>query len=85
MIGLLASQCSVLGERFATGINQNYVVDRAIPTVAYNLITSNGDRFVDNLANGLIAIDFPTGHLLTSNGDVIVDSSGNTFQYASLI
>lgn len=59
MIGLLGSQCDMLGQRMATGINTPVINDAndPIPTDGY-LITDLNDNIVDASGNKLIYVQF---------------------------
>lgn len=54
MIGLLASQCSVLGQRFATGLNDTSLQDNEEPgTFDGRLITNTSDFLVTDTGDYL--------------------------------
>lgn len=59
MIGLLASQCDVLGQRMATGINTPVINDAndPAPTDGY-IITNLNDNIVDAAGNKFVYVQF---------------------------
>ena len=60
MIGLLGSQCDVLGERMATGLNNTNRFDPNEPVNPDGyLITATGDNFVDSSSNKFVYVQFP--------------------------
>ena len=60
MIGLLGSQCDVLGERMATGLNNTNLFDPNDPVIPDGyLITATGDNFVDSSSNKFVYVQFP--------------------------
>jgi hypothetical protein len=59
MIGILGSQCSVLGTRFATGLNDTVIQDNEEPGVFDGrLITSASDFLVTNTGDFLEYSEF---------------------------
>ena len=60
MIGLLGSQCDMLGQRMATGINIPQLNDSSIPIIADGyLITSLSDNIVDSSGNKFVYVQYP--------------------------
>ena len=60
MIGLLASQCDVLGERMATGLNNTNLFDPNEPVNPDGyLITATGDRFQTSAGDLIVYVQFP--------------------------
>ena len=59
MIGLLGSQCDMLGQRMATGINTSVINDANDPTPTDGyLITNLNDNIVDSTGNKFIYVEF---------------------------
>jgi hypothetical protein len=60
VIGLLGSQCDVLGERMATGLNNTNLFDPNEPVNPDGyLITATGDRFQTSNGDLLVYVQFP--------------------------
>ena len=60
MIGLLASQCDMLGERMAIGINNPMLNELNRPdTPDGYLITATGDNIVDSSGNKFVYVQYP--------------------------
>jgi hypothetical protein len=60
VIGLLGSQCDVLGERMATGLNDTSLFDPNEPVTPDGyLITATGDRFQTSSGDLLVYVQFP--------------------------
>ena len=59
MIGLLGSQCDMLGQRMATGINTPVINDanHPAPTDGY-LITDQNDYIVDSSGDKFVYVQF---------------------------
>jgi hypothetical protein len=59
VIGLLGSQCDMLGQRMATGINTPVIIDANDPTPTDGyLITDLNDNIVDSSGNKFIYVEF---------------------------
>jgi hypothetical protein len=60
MIGLLGSQCDMLGERMAIGINNPMLNDLNRPDIIDGyLITATGDNIVDSSGNKFVYVQYP--------------------------
>ena len=60
MIAILGSQCDMLGQRMATGINIPQLNDSSIPIIADGyLITSLSDNIVDSSGNKFVYVQYP--------------------------
>jgi hypothetical protein len=59
MIGLLATQCNMLGERMATGLNNPVLNNLNRPDLADGyLITSLSDKIVDSSGNQFVYFEY---------------------------
>ena len=60
MIAILGSQCDILGERMATGINIPQLNDSSRPIIPDGyLITATGDNIVDSSGNKFVYVQYP--------------------------
>ena len=60
MIGLLGSQCDMLGERMAIGINNPMLNDLNRPDIIDGyLIIATGDNIVDSSGNKFVYVQYP--------------------------
>lgn len=60
MIAILGSQCDMLGQRTATGINIPQLNDSSRPIIPDGyLITSLSDNIVDSSGNKFVYVEYP--------------------------